>query len=387
MAEKSLIGEYGGWAAQIAGDTPGSCSLRSNAFGHLEAWREVAQARVQERLAAERLPAPSDVRVEWSGVAEGLHMERLTWQLPYGPRTEAVFLKPADAAPTDRLPGILALHDHSGIKYFGWQKIANLDAPPHPMMRDLKERTYDGHSWANELARRGYAVLAHDAFAFASRRVRIADVSEVVARGVQDPGTEESAEQIAAYNRWAGEHEHILAKSLFSAGTTWPGVFLREDQAALDYLCARPDVDPECIGCGGLSGGGLRTVMLAGLDERIRCCFCAGFMTTWRDFALNKNYTHTWMTYISLLSRELDFPEILGLRAPAPALVLHCDQDPLFTNAEVEVCDAILKEIYTRAGAPEAFRLSIYPGGHKLDAPMQQEAFDWLDRWLTTATP
>jgi hypothetical protein len=33
-------------------------------------------------------------------------------------------------------------------------------------------------------------------------------------------------------------------------------------------------------------------------------------------------------------------------------------------------------------GAPEAFRLSVYPGGHKFDAPMQAEAFAWLDRWL-----
>jgi hypothetical protein len=32
-----------------------------------------------------------------------------------------------------------------------------------------------------------------------------------------------------------------MSKSLFSAGTTWPGVFTAEDQRALDYLCSRPD--------------------------------------------------------------------------------------------------------------------------------------------------
>ena len=35
-----------------------------------------------------------------------------------------------------------------------------------------------------------------------------------------------------------------MAKSLFCAGTTWPGVFTAEDQRALDYLCSRDDVDP-----------------------------------------------------------------------------------------------------------------------------------------------
>src|SRR5262249_12714743 len=154
----------------------------------------------------------------------------------------------------------------------------------------------------------GYAVLVHDTYAFASRRVRIADVPAVIARGVSDPGSEEDSEEIRAYNRWAAEHEAIMARGLFCAGTTWPAVTLREDQVALSLLCARPDVDAERVACGGLSGGGLRTVYLAGLDDRIRSCFCAGFMTTWQDLLLNKSYTHTWMTYTPLLARDLDFP-------------------------------------------------------------------------------
>ncbi len=46
------------------------------------------------------------------------------WQLPYGPPTEALFLKPKDA--TGPLPAILALHDHGGNKYFGHRKIAQM---------------------------------------------------------------------------------------------------------------------------------------------------------------------------------------------------------------------------------------------------------------------
>ena len=48
---------------------------------------------------------------------------------------------------------------------------------------------------------------------------------------------------------------------------TWPGVFVFDDRRAVDYLASRPDVDATRIGCGGLSGGGLRTVMLTGADE------------------------------------------------------------------------------------------------------------------------
>lgn len=108
------------------------------------------------------------------------------------------------------------------------------------------------------------------AFSFASRRVMIQDVPTHLRQGLNDNDPENS-DNIIAYNKWAGEHEHIMAKSLFSAGTTWPGVFFAEDQKALDVLCARKDVDANRIGCGGLSGGGMRTVFMGGLDSRITC--------------------------------------------------------------------------------------------------------------------
>ncbi|MEX2591760.1 MAG: hypothetical protein WD426_03225 [Anditalea sp.] len=56
----------------------------------------------------------------------------------------------------------------------------------------------------------------------------------------------------SSLNKWAADHEDIMAKSLFSAGTTWPGVFYAEDQIAPDVLCDRKDVDADRIGCAGL---------------------------------------------------------------------------------------------------------------------------------------
>jgi dienelactone hydrolase len=379
--EQNLLGSYGSWAAALTGKMPGSLSLRSGRFEDLEGWRIQARQRVWECLAAPELPETPEPTVEWREEADGLRIEKLSWQLPYGPRTDAVFLKPADAG-EGQLPAILALHDHGGMKYFGWRKIAQRKEPVHPLLQTLREQCYGGRAWANELARRGYAVLIPDTFTFGSRRVRIADVPATIARNVSDPEAGEDSGAIVAYNRWAGEHESILAKSLFSAGTTWPGVTLRDDQVALSILCARPDVDAKRVGCGGLSGGGLRTVYLGGMDARIRCCFCAGFMTTWKDQVYQKSFTHTWMTFAPLLARDLDFPEILGLRAPMPALVLHCTEDPLFTNSEAEISGQILQDVYTCAGSRDAFRFQSYPGGHQFNGPMQEDAFTWFDRWL-----
>ena len=121
-------------------------------------------------------------------------------------------------------------------------------------------------------------------------------------------------------------------------------------------------MDAQRVGIGGLSGGGLRTVYLAGLDDRVRCAVCVGMMTTWRDFLLNKSHTHTWMIYVPHLATEMDYPDILGMRAPLPALVQNNTEDPLFTLAEMRRADVMLRQVYEKAGAADRYSCSFYGG-------------------------
>jgi dienelactone hydrolase len=375
---QNMIGAYGEWAAQAMPD-PARLSFRQPMFSNLEAWRAVARARYREALLGPGGAATPVPVVEHKLEFDGLSIEHLRWQLPYGPPTEALVLKPAGAS--GKLPGIVGLHDHGGNKYFGLRKITRMSKDPHPAMVRHQEQYYGGMAWANELARRGYVVLVHDTFTFGSRRMRLADLPGNIRNNLLEANPE-AEDEILRYNQFAGNHEHLIAKSLFSAGMTWPGVFVFDDQRAVDYLASRPDVDATRIGCGGLSGGGLRTVMLTGADERIRCSCCVGMMTTWRDYLLNKCYTHTWMCYVPGLPRDLDYPEVLGLSAPNPVLVLNNRQDALFTIGEMERADRILTEVYKKAGASDRYRASFYDGPHKFDREMQKEAFAWFDRWL-----
>lgn len=375
---ENMIGVYGDWAAKVAADPP-RLSFRRPEFQDLAAWRSRAHGRFVDALLAPEPTGTPKVTVQHQREFDGLSIEHLSWQLPYGPASEALLLKPAGAK--GKLPGVVGLHDHGGNKYFGWRKITKATNDPHPLMVKHQEHYYSGRAWANELARRGYAVLVHDTFTFGSRRVRPQDVPKVL-KGDLAERNPEAPEEIERYNRFAGAHEHIMAKSLFSAGLTWPGVFSFEDQKALDYLCSRPDVDSSRVGCCGLSGGGLRTVMLAGLDPRIKCACCVGMMTTWRDYLLNKCHTHTWMCYVPGLPRDLDYPEILGLNVPNAVMVLNNSQDQLFTLPEMERADRILGEVYRKAGAAEKYKCGFYPGPHKFDADMQRDAFGWFDKWL-----
>jgi dienelactone hydrolase len=377
--EQSIIGLYGPWAYSLTESKLPAFSFRAKDWQDVEKWRKAARARLVERLAIPDIGPLPKVTVKKQYTYDGLHIEELSWSLPYGRPTEAILLKPQNA--TGPLPGILAFHDHGGNKYFGKAKITRTADQRHPVMESHQQQYYSDLAWANEIAKRGYVVLVSDAFPFASRRVMLQDVPLPLRQGLNDQNPDDP-QNIAAYNKWAGEHEHVMAKSLFSAGTTWPGVFLAEDRKALDILCARPDVDATRIGCGGLSGGGMRTVFMGGVDPRIKCAVCVGFMTTWKDFILNKSFTHTWMSYVPLLPRDLDFPEILGLRAPLPTLVLNDADDGLYTLPEMKQADAMLREVYKKAKAANSYKCSFYPGPHKFDNKMQAEAFDWFDQWL-----
>jgi len=375
----SLIGQYGPWASGLLkGELP-ALSFRRKEWKKTGSWKKMARQHTLDRLAVPDTGNTPEVKVLETISYDGLHIERLEWQLPYGRPAHAILLKPAGAS--GPLPGILAFHDHGANKYFGCRKITRTNDKRHPLIEEHQKEYYEGLAWANEIAKRGYVVLVPDAFPFASRRVWMKDVPAHLRQGLSDDDPEKP-DNIISYNRWAADHEHIMAKSLFSAGTTWPGVFFAEDRVALDILNAREDVIAGNIGCGGLSGGGMRTVFMAGLDPRIKCAVCVGFMTTWKDLVLYKSFTHTWMTYVPLLPNELDFPEIIGLRVPLPTMVLNDEDDDLYTPEGMKEADAILGEVYKKAGAPDRYKCSFYPGPHKFDRKMQSEAFDWFDRWL-----
>jgi dienelactone hydrolase len=377
--ELNLIGSYGPWAKSLTQGKLPSHSFRNPEITDLDTWRNSTRKLVSERMGAVDLGSIPKVTVHRSGSYDGVRFEEISYQLPSGNPTKAVILKPENA--NGKLPAILGLHCHGGNKFLGLDKIARTKADIPPYILDHHATYYEGRAWANEAAKLGYVVMVHDAFAFGSRRVKVEDVPPSIRGGIEDFSLD-TIEKINKYNTWASNHEHILAKSLFCAGTSWPAVFLAEDQMALSILVAREDVDDTKLGCAGLSGGGLRTVMLGGLDTRISCAVAVGFMTTWTDLMLYKSYTHTWMSYVPILPQELDFPEILGLRAPLPTLVLNDIEDNLFTLSEMQHADQILSEVYAKANASDRYRCTFHPGPHKFDKIMQEEAFAWFDQWL-----
>ncbi|HZC25752.1 MAG TPA: hypothetical protein VE287_01940, partial [Actinopolymorphaceae bacterium] len=119
---------------------------------------------------------PDDVRLERSWEDDGLAGEEVSWSLGYGPRTRAWVLRPRDA--TGPLPGVVALHCHSGVKTYGKEKIARGPQPVSADVLPLHELYYGGRPWANALARQGFVVVVPDAFLWSSRRFPLETMPE-----------------------------------------------------------------------------------------------------------------------------------------------------------------------------------------------------------------
>ena len=132
---------------------------------------EATRRRIRDVLGFAGLaPVAQNARLEATWERDGLTGEEISWSVGYGPKTRAWVLKPAGA---DRpLPGVIALHGHDGVKFFGKEKIADGKDPPSVAVENIRAKLYEGRAFANKLAREGFVVLAHDVFLWGSRRFR-----------------------------------------------------------------------------------------------------------------------------------------------------------------------------------------------------------------------
>jgi dienelactone hydrolase len=322
-----------------------------------------------------RPEAPIDVQIEDQWQADGIAGEAISWSVGYGPRTEAWLLKPSGA--NKPLPGILALHDHGGFKFYGKEKIALGRNPADASLQQHYEAYYGGRAYANALAREGFAVLIFDTFLWGSRRFPLETMPESIRAGVTH-----YPNPITAYNQAAIQHEHIVEKYCNLLGTTMAGVVAYEDRIALNYFATRSDVHAARIGCIGLSGGGNRAALLLATHDAIQAAVIVGLMTTYPDLLDQNVESHTWMLFPHGWARYGDWPDIAACRAPLPLLVQYDTYDNLFSLAGMQAAHQRLTGHYGSVGRPDAYTGQFYENPHLFDLKMQAAAFAWLHQTL-----
>ncbi|PYR88424.1 MAG: hypothetical protein DMF84_28515 [Acidobacteria bacterium] len=351
-------------------------SFLQQEFKSLPEWQPKARAIVFDHLYYAPAPVSPEAQLVRRTDKGDYVEEYLTFQTAPELRVPAYVLVPKNVPLP--APGIVALHSHDGVYLWGKEKIVE-NGQEHPWLTAFKKGAYGGRSIAAELARRGYVVIAIDAFYWGERRMVLDDDPPAY----RERPLSMTEQDIRAFNQRASQDESLIARSLFTAGITWPGVLLWDDIRTLDYLATRPEVDPNRIGCVGLSMGGYRSYLLASLDPRIKAAVDVGWMTSF-GLQIKQHVVNTvgFSTHITGMYRYMDFPDFSALVAPRALMVINGSQDQLFPLDGMKAAFDKIARVYAKAGAPDRQRCRLYDAPHEFNLDMQAEAWEWLKRWV-----
>jgi dienelactone hydrolase len=351
-------------------------SFLNDRFDSVAAWKKEARGKLLELL--HYAPPKCDPRAEvLSRTDRGDYVqERITFNTTPDVRVPAYVLVPKQARRP--APAVVALHDHGGFYLWGKEKLTD-NAEEHASLTAFKRQFYDGKAVAAELARQGYVVVVIDMFYWGERRLLL---EEDPADWRERPATL-TPERVRDFNTRAGASEQLVARTIFAAGFTWPGVMFWDDVRTIDYLLSRPEVDPERIGCVGLSIGGLRACHLAALDDRIKAAVVVGWMASFpAQLGRHIRSSIGFTKLVPGLYQYLDYPDVATLALPSALLVINGSRDTLFDLDGVKASFTKLAACYQKAGVPDKLRTRLYDRPHEFNAEMQAEAWGWLRKWL-----
>jgi cephalosporin-C deacetylase-like acetyl esterase len=247
--------------------------------------------------------------------------------------------------------------------------------PPYPGIVVPLGHTENGKAYRNyqysyqNLARKGYVVLAYDPFGQGERRQYLRPAS--------------------GHAFSTGEHTQagrpmILFGSGFARYRVWDGI------RSLDYLLSRSEVDPQRIGCTGHSGGGTMTMYLIALDPRIQAAVAVE--ANFENMA-GPHYdppgaiADAEQDLVGSLPLGLDRGDLLAAFAPKPLLMSYTVHDqgqtysPVYEEAIKENYDE-LKRIYGILGAGDKVDLFAGHLPHEMDYFQRRTMCGWFNRWF-----
>lgn len=178
-----------------------------------------------------------------------------------------------------------------------------------------------------------------------------------------------------------------------------------------DYLVSRPDVDPNRLGMGGISMGGIETWLAASADERIKVIVLDISVQSFKwsldndkwqgrvgtikgahlqaakdlgDSALNKrNVKAVWDKLLPHITDEFDCPSLLRLMAPRALLVVGTENDPNCPLPGANIAYASAMQAYTAKNATNKISRDITPKLFHTSTPEHfKMTLDWFSKWL-----
>jgi dienelactone hydrolase/lysophospholipase L1-like esterase len=290
-------------------------------------------------------PSPPRVRVVSRELRPGYALERVSIANGVDGEVTALMLVPSGRK--GPVPAILWLHSST----------------PDKTQVIIPGTNGGAESLGEAFVRAGYAVLAPDSYWHGDRA-----------------GTGPSG---AAAEPGRAEQEDLFKVNLWFGRTLW-GLFVRDDQVALDYLCSRPEVDASRIGATGMSMGSTRAWWLAAVDERVAAVVAVACLTRYQNLiAHGELRAHGVYYFVNGLLRHFDTEGVLALISPRPFLALTGELDAGSPADGVRALERAVGGTYRTVGAGDRFRSVLYPEvGHAYTPEMRAEMLAWFGRWL-----
>ncbi len=318
-----------------------------------ESWRETSLEMLKGLLGLEKMeksslnPVTEEVRILPGNIKREhvrIQVEPDVWMPMY-------LLIPLSANSRTRL--FLCPPGHNGA---GKYTVAGVRS-----YRQVEEKIRQYHyDYGMQLAELGYVAVCPDSRGFGERREN--------PESTRDP-------------IWALKGDcRLLAHMGEPLGIPVAGMLAWDLMRAVDYLEWRGQWDVGHAGCMGFSGGGMQTMWISALDNRIKLAVISGYLYGCRDalLAMNENCS---CNYVPHLWEHLDMGDIASLIAPKPLLVQSCSEDRL--NGQRGLANVleqvnIIKKAYEVYGARDNFVHDICRGGHQWHGEHLKEQLEYL---------
>lgn len=267
-----------------------------------ETWKKKTRATLRGLLGLDRMEeCPLQPQLlEKVEVKDGIIREKVLLQVEPETYMPVYILIPPSKS-DEKQNCFMALPGHMGA---GKYSVAGCDEIP--AVKDSIERfNYD---YGMQLAKMGYVALCPDCRGFGERR------DESLQNDTED-----------AFLNSTCFHLAHMAEPL---GETVAGMCTWDAMRLLDYIYERDEWNLDTVGCLGFSGGGMQTLWVSAMDDRIKQAVISGYLYGYKDslLLLNDNCS---CNYVPHLWEHFDMGDIASLIAPRPLLVQSCRDDHL----------------------------------------------------------
>jgi cephalosporin-C deacetylase-like acetyl esterase len=155
----------------------------------------------------------------------------------------------------------------------------------------------------------------------------------------------------------------------------WDGI------RGLDYLAARPEIDPRRLGCTGNSGGGTLTAYLMALDDRVAAAAPSCYITSLERLFATIGPQDAEQNIPGQVAFGMDHADYLTMRAPRPTLVCLASRD-FFDIGGSWASFREAAPLYGLLGHGERIAAFEYGDTHGFSKPRREAALRWMRRWL-----